>query len=107
MSYDVTLHPSADFTVEQEELYWRNHTSNTAPMWRAAGVDIAEFHGKCAREMEQPLSSALAAMVADPDRFRAMDAPNRWGTYETTYDFLADLHGACCNYPAAFVHVSR
>jgi hypothetical protein len=106
MSYDVYLEVDAG-GPETVEAYWRNHTSNTAGMWRAAGVDIAECHGRPASQMAEGLAVAIEAIKADPEAYRQYEPGNGWGTVETTLSFLGDLLDACIRYPRATVRVSR
>lgn len=106
MSYDVSLTTSAGGD-EYAELTWRNMTSNVARMWRHAGADLAEFHGKQASAMQLMLRTAVAAMEADPDTYRAMNPANGWGNYETCLGFLRGLVEDFTAYPDATVVVSR
>ena len=106
MSYDVhlTIDTGAGNTVSA---LWENHTSNTAPMWRAAGADIAEMHGKTARECAPILRAAIAAMRADPAKYQAMNPPNGWGDYGTCRSFLERLADGFEEHPNCIVGVSR
>jgi hypothetical protein len=105
MSYDVSL--MADTGGEPVEAWSWNHTGNTARMWREAGCDLAAFHGRPARELGDALERALVEMVADPERFRAMEPQNGWGSYRSTLAFLSAIRDACRTYPATTVEVSR
>lgn len=106
MSYDVDL--EIDTGGPEPAWVWsRNHTSNTSRMWATAGCDLAEFDGKPASELAPVLGSAISVMEADPDRFRQMEPANRWGTYETTMEFLVAIYNACGEHPLTTVRVSR
>lgn len=84
-----------------------NYTSNCAPTWRAAGADLAEFHGKPAGECVPTLRAAIEVMRADPARFQAMDSPNGWGTYDTLVPALVRLRAMREAHPKATVVIWR
>jgi len=88
------------------ELFWRNHTSNTAPMWKKAGCDLAKFDGKPASELTKPLLLAMNKMVQDESHYRSLDAPNKWGTYDSTLDFLDAVWNACLLFPDEIIRIS-
>lgn len=100
MSYDVTLE---NYTPGPD---WHNYTSNCALMWRAAGVDLAEFEGRPARECEYSLAVAIGRMEADPDTYRAMNPANGWGDYDGCLAFLRGILRDLRNHPHATVRVS-
>lgn len=105
MSYDVTL--ELDGGNESADVYWRNHTSNTAQMWREAGCDIAEFHGSDAHGFGIALSLAIADIEFRPGYYAQYEPDNGWGSIETTLEFLRGLQEACERFPVAVVRVSR
>lgn len=106
MSYDIYLEAGTGGS-EPVTVYDWNYTSNCAPMWRAAGADLAEFHGKTAADCAPILDVAVETMAADPDRFRKLDAPNGWGTYDTLLPRLVELLDAMRRHPATTVRVWR
>lgn len=106
MSYDVSLTIDTG-APEATVVYSRNHTSNTAQMWREAGCDIAAFDGMPAPEFAASLGPAIEKMKAEPDRFRAYEPGNGWGSFETTIEFLTELLIACGTHPKTTVEVSR
>lgn len=105
MSYDVYL--MADTGGEPFPVWDRNHTSNTSSMWRAAGCDIAEFHGKKAHELKRAAHTAFMVILRNKGDYRSMEPGNGWGTVESTLDFLSDIETACAKYPMTTVEVSR
>lgn len=108
MSYDIDLDAPPHWplgAVPQFEAW--NYTSNCAPMWRAAGVDLAAFDGRTAAECAKPLGEAIAAMEADPERFKAMNPRNGWGSYDSVLDALRELHAGFVRCPGAIVRVCR
>ena len=107
MSYDVWL--EADLggpepvTIDSNI----NHTSNTSQMWRDAGADIAEMHGKTASECLPDLQAAIADISANPGKYERHEAANGWGTVDTTLAFLRRIEALFLRAPKAKVVVSR
>lgn len=87
-------------------LVW-NYTGNCAWMWRAAGADIAEFDGHRAVDCLPALTGAIALMRDEPERFKALDPTNGWGSYDTLLPALDRLVVAFTAAPNAYVRVSR
>lgn len=84
-----------------------NYTSNMACAWREAGADLAKFDGEPAGECRPILFAAIQKMRANPEKYRAMDAPNGWGTYDTLLPALDELLVELSKHPKATVRVSR
>jgi hypothetical protein len=102
MSYDIWLEDESGTEVAD----W-NYTSNCWQMWRAAGADLAEFHGKPAGECARTLVAGISNLLADPAKYRAMNPPNRWGSYDSLVPALVDLFFLMLAHSAATVRVSR
>lgn len=107
MSLNVYLTVTRPTTV-----YAANITHNLGKMAEAAGIYrhvwLPEEIGiTTAAQLVEPLATAIAAMRADPERFRAFDAPNGWGKYEHFLPWLERYHAACVENPDAEVRVSR
>jgi len=107
MSYDVYLELDDKTETDNEFVWERNHTSNTARMWRTAGCDIAEFDGKPASELGPAAARAIAAIVTEPEKYRPMEPANGWGSVPSTVHFLTAIWEACAEHPEATVRVSR
>lgn len=60
-----------------------------------------------ARQLIEPLRKAIAAMKADPERFKRHDDSNGWGTYDDFLPWLEQYLAACERMPDALVSVSR
>ncbi len=84
-----------------------NCTSNCAPMWRAAGADLAEFNGRKAADCLPVLDAAIQKMQADPETYRAMNPPNGWGDYDSLVRALERLAQELRYHPKATVRVWR
>lgn len=106
MSYDVYLEVDGG-GPDSVEAYWRNHTSNTAVMWREAGCDVADFDGAEAWAFARSLGRAVRDIEERPDHYAKWNPSNGWGSVETTLAFLRDLLDACERFPKAKVRVSR
>lgn len=108
MSYDVDLVENwCGHCQRGDEVFSWNYTSNMAPAWREAGADLAEFYGKRAADCVPILRAAIGAMVADPARYAAFDAPNGWGSMRSLVPALRRLANAMGAHPDARVEVSR
>ena len=78
-----------------------NVTYNLTPMLREAGLFPAGhrdlMHAPCS-EVAGAADSALRRLLDDPDRFKAMNPPNGWGTYEGAVDFVRSLRDLCSSW---------
>lgn len=97
---------------KRDELYEANITHNLNKMAGAAGIyEIVwrpeEVGVTKAHQLIEPLTAAIAAMRADPQRFKVHDAPNGWGLYEHFLPWLEKYLAACREWPDADVSVSR
>lgn len=108
MSYNI--HLEADLggpePVIVGNLYW-DYTSNGAPMWRAAGADLALFDQRPAAECAPVLAIAIGRMELDPESFRTLEPPSKWGSFDTLLPKLRELLEAFNAAPDAIVRVSR
>lgn len=60
-----------------------------------------------ARDLIPSMESGLAALKADPARFKALNPENGWGSYEGLVEFVEQYLAACKESPDAQVEVSR
>lgn len=101
MSYDVWLEADLGgpnpITIDENI----NHTSNTSAMWRDAGADLLEMHGKLAGECIDSLESAVITITNNKEHYRAMEPCNKWGTVESTIGFLQKVLDLCRKAPKA------
>lgn len=87
-------------------------THNLTEMAREAGVYLAmwrpeDIGATTAKDIVDALAKGIAAMEADPDRFKAFNAPNGWGTYDDFLELLKKYHQACTEHPDAIIEVGR
>lgn len=84
-------------------------TYNLAEMWRAAGLPFSDenIEGMTGKDMGEALEEGLALLQADPERYKAFNPSNGWGTYEGLCDAVKQLLDACKQYPTATISCSR
>lgn len=91
MSYDVTVFDGPECPTCKRcggELFDWSPTYNYAPMFRAAGFGLRAFDGQTGAQVAAVLAPAVAAMEADPEKFRVLEASNGWGTYDNVMPYL-------------------
>lgn len=71
-------------------------------LWRPDG-----FGFERAAEIVPVLQEALARLEAEPERFKAFNPANGWGTYDGFVQFVRAYLAACREWPEAKVSVSR
>lgn len=108
MSYDVYL--VADLGGPEKvglDLLSANMTWNLRPMFADVnnGDGPQEWDGKRAGDVAEILTRTLTAFDADPDRFRAMNPANGWGSFEGAKEFAQEVLSACLMAPNAIVKV--
>ena len=94
------------------ELYSNNITHNLGKMAEAAGLYEplwnAEENGyKKGADVIPLLREGLAKLKDDPEKYKALNAPNGWGTYKYFVPFVANILEACERYPRAIIEVSK
>lgn len=105
MSLDLTL-----TVVRPVEVHHQNITHNLFQMADAAGFGKllwGDEKPRNAAHLADAIEVGLDAMRADPERFKAYDAENGWGTYKDFVPWLERLVEACRANPDAQVEVSR
>jgi hypothetical protein len=95
-----------------EQVFEANTTHNLGAMAVEAGIykhlwRPDEIGVTVASQLIGPLQSAIAKMLADPDRFKAHNVPNGWGMYDDFMPWLTRLLDACEEYPSAKIRISR
>ena len=109
MSLDVYLSKKV---TETQQVFTGNITHNLTAMAAAAGIykhlwRPEELGITRAAELIEPLSKGLELLLAEPDRFKAMNPSNGWGTYENLVYFVSNYIGACKKHPDADVEICR
>jgi hypothetical protein len=98
--------------VRHTTVYERNITHNLNKMAGEAGIYEClwrpdEIGVTKAAQLIEPLRAGLAKLIAEPDRFRAFNPANGWGTYEGLVDFVQEYLSSCEENHDADVRVSR
>lgn len=93
---------------DAESIWSRDPTYNLRPMWEAAGVPFGEgVEGKRVVEILPDLHRALRALLDEPERFRAMNPSNGWGSYDGLVEVVRSALEAAERYPNARVRTRR
>lgn len=97
---------------EPIEGYSANITHNLGKMADAAGIyehlwRPEEIGVTTAAQLIEPLEKGLALMKADPDKFKALNPANGWGSYDGFVPWIERYLEACRQNPNAKVETSR
>ena len=97
---------------EDASVYSANITHNLNSMAEEAGIyrylwRPGETGVELAAQLIEPLEVGIALLESDPERFKALNPSNGWGTYEGLVAFVGNYLEACRQYPTASVSVSR
>ena len=111
MSLDFSLYMDIDTGGKEPYrfyLYDGNATHNLIKMWTKAGVYecLYESHDKTAAEIVEKLGIGLDDMFCYPEKYKALEPTNKWGTYQNALDFLYDIHKKCVEHPKAKIYIS-
>ena len=88
MSWDIYIKRAAHAGLEVSERDWDprdeiNLTYNLSPMLSEAGFpSMRNYDGRLAREVGKEILELLDRMAEDPDRWRALNPANGWGSYD-------------------------
>ena len=107
MSLDVSLQ-----AVRITEVYTANITHNLTRMAKEAGIYEAlwrpeEIGVTKASELIVLLRKGLKKLRADPERFKALNPENGWGSYSGFVPWVEKYLAACEENPDAKVEVCR
>ena len=97
---------------ETDEVYSANITHNLITMageagiyehlWRPDEINITK-----AKELIEPLREGLHKLKSEPEKYKAFNPSNGWGSYEGLVRFVSNYLDACYENPEADVSVSR
>ena len=95
-----------------DEVFDCNITHNLSKMADEAGLYYQLWRPKecgieTAGQLIEPITDAIDKMRLEPERFRALDSPNGWGTYGGFIMWLERLLAACVDNPKATVRANR
>ena len=111
MSYDVSFKVKVNSKRHNQWLYvgddWINHTSNTSDMIKeVCGSRPSEWNGRSCKEMYPILMQGISLLTIFPQKYRAFEPVNGWGTVETTTVFLEKIAANCEQHPDAVLEVN-
>jgi len=97
---------------ETNTVYHGNITHNLGKMAREAGIYQALWRPEevgiiTGSELIELLIAGLQQLRSDPERFKSMNPPNGWGSYQSLLEFTGEYLMACMAYPNATVRVWR
>ena len=97
---------------EGRVVYARNITHNLTAMAKEAGIyehlwRPDEISITKAGQLIEPLRAGFALMQSDPDRFKAHNPANGWGSYESLIIFINGYLVACIANPEAKIYLCR
>lgn len=82
--------------------YGWSMTYNVSPMYREAfGHSIMDLNGLPAPEAADRMEAALRDMENNPTKYKAMNPPNGWGSYEAAMSILRQMIPICRQHPKA------
>lgn len=98
--------------VTTTEVFTANITHNLNTMAELAGLyrylwRPDELGIIYASDLISPLATGLVLLTENPDKYKALNPANGWGTYEGLVHFVAKYLSACIQYPNSKVNVSR
>jgi hypothetical protein len=115
MSLDVDL-----MVTQPTSVYSNNITHNLTKMASQVKVGIGkqlslydilwrpeEHNLTYARQISDLLDEGWNILLSDPEKFRAFNPENGWGSYEGLCDFVYCYRNACWDNPDAELSVSR
>lgn len=88
MSWDVTVEPEPI----EIEIYEANVTYNVGRMIRRAGIHPKVIDGMKADLAVEVVGNAAAVMSENREYFKQFEAPNGWGTVESTLKMMTLLY---------------
>lgn len=98
---------SADYWLETDNCHAHhsvNVTYNLGKMLREAGhPEWQALKGAPASEVAGVMDAVARTLRSDPDRFRAFNPPNGWGTYEGAIEYAEAFRDMCSEHPEATV----
>lgn len=97
--------------VQETEVYWGNITHNLGRMASEAGLyDYlwnADQKAETAGDLIKPLAEGIVTLASNPERFKQLEAPNGWGTYEGLLRFASTVLAKCILHPTARIGISK
>lgn len=107
MSYDISITVK---TVDGVDIgvYSSNITYNIRAMLEEAGLckSLNEFNGKTCRDLWPVFFTAHHAIYFEPDRVRAKESSNGWGTFKDMVPWFTELYEAVLTHRSGVIEIS-
>lgn len=108
---DETCPCCGNVSKARRVIFDANVTHNLTAMAEAAGIFRHIWRPEDggitkASELIETLESGLNCLKADPEKYRKMEPPNRWGTYDDFVAWVERYLAACKANPDALVETS-
>lgn len=106
MSWELTARskPCPTCGHYESDCCW-NSTNNVDGMMKEAGCRIYDLKGLSTDDALIKLNQVVTAMLADPARFRNLEAGNGWGTYDQLLPILLRIKEFLSKNPGGTVDV--
>jgi hypothetical protein len=83
-----------------------NHTYNTSGMIKTVcGSAPSEWKGMNGKDLIPVLAKGILALRSDSEKYRELEPENKWGTVESTIEFLEEIERGCRSYPNEIIGV--
>lgn len=97
---------------QRKSLFSANITHNLGEMAEAAGIYShlwrpEEIGITKSRHLIEPLTAGVARLKSNPERFKALEPENKWGTYARFVPWIETYIEACREHPDADVYACR
>jgi hypothetical protein len=97
---------------EGKTYFFGNITHNLRVMADAAGLYNAlwnpgELRISHANYLIAPLEEGLKRLLAEPEKYRALNPENKWGDYDSFVGFVERYLKMCKMYPEARIEISK
>lgn len=102
----------AEFEYESDVVFQANITHNLNTMAEEAGIyqhlwRPEELDITLGSQLIDPLREGLHRLKSDPERFKALNPENGWGSYSKLVEFVEKYLDACYKFPSAYVEADR
>ncbi len=82
-----------------------NYTYNVRDMLEAVGIVFNDLRGKPMSEVSLVFNKGIAKLKKDPEKYKAMNPENGWGSYETLVPFMEEMNHVFSKHPKATFRV--
>lgn len=102
---DMTYNVSPMYYSSLEFAYKQLHEEEYQPQSDESGFGLRQLDGMRCVDALPYLMVATAHMKLNPDKFKAMNPVNGWGSYESALEFLENLKQGCMSNLESYIEV--